>query len=117
MINDRYRSSHLEKLLKLFAANHLVVVGVDGVEEQWQRTLERRLERRVVHEFAHALDEHVLTEAVAAAHGAQVLVPHLRNSGNGDVLAEGEGQYDSELDNRATDVVWWLVVALCVCQT
>ena len=39
---------------------------------------ERRLERRIAHEFAHALDEHVLTEAVAAAHRAQVLVPHLQ---------------------------------------
>ena len=68
----------IEEALELLLADHAVVVGVHSVEEERQWSLQRLLHGRIVHQLAHAVDELVLADALAAANSTQVLVPNLQ---------------------------------------
>ena len=72
--------AHLKELCEFVAVNQVVVVGINGVEKEGQRSLQGRLHGRVVHQLAHALNEFFLVQTVSAAHSAQVLVPDLTST-------------------------------------
>ena len=68
----------IEEALELLLADHAVVVGVDRVKEERQWSLQRLLHGRIVHQLAHAVDELVLADALAATNSTQVFVPNLQ---------------------------------------
>ena len=69
--------TYVKESLELFFADHSVTVGVDGVEEERQGSLQRPLQRRIVYEFLHTLNKLLLTDAVASTDSTQVRVPNL----------------------------------------
>ena len=74
----RVQPEDLEELPVFALVDQVIVVGVDAVEEERERSRQHVLHRRVVDELRHRLHELFLLDGVAAAQHAQVLVPHLQ---------------------------------------
>ena len=77
---QRVQPEDLEELPVFALVDQVVVVGVDAVEEERERSRQHVHHRRVVHELCHRLHEPLLLDCCgrAVAQLAQVLVPHLQ---------------------------------------
>ena len=74
----RIQAEDLEELAVFVLRDEAVVIRVDGVEEERQRTFDGRLQVRIVYQLLHRLHEGLLRYAASVTDVLQELVPDLK---------------------------------------
>ena len=76
----RIEAEDLKEERVLVLLDLTVAVGVDGAEEEWQRSGERVLQRRVLDLLSQRIDEGRLIDGRSVADTLEVLLPNLATS-------------------------------------